>query len=104
VVLPASAGPAAIVRVAANEYQEAVKNGEPGMTRFCAEQAWVLFGPVAAPVVSRTNQHEAAISVADAGGAESGKAMLISLRGNAELVDRVLQRATWSLVSERAGQ
>jgi hypothetical protein len=96
---PGSPAAAAIIRVAANEYQEPVESGAPAATRFCPEQAWLLFGPIGAPAVSRTNQHEAAIAVTGAAGAGSGKAILISLRGNVELVDRVLQRANWALVT-----
>jgi hypothetical protein len=100
----ASDGPAAIVRVAANEYQERAENGAPAETRFCAEQAWVLFGSIAPPVVSRTSEHEAAIALTPAPGDGSGQVILISIRGNVELVDRVLQRANWALVAARAGQ
>ena len=99
---PGSAA-AAIIRVAANEYQAPGESGAPSTTRFCAEQAWLFFGPIGAPAVSRTNQHEAAIAVAGEAGAGWGKAILVSLRGNVELVDRVLQRANWALVSA-AGQ
>ena len=100
---PGSAGPAAVIRVAANEYQEPGESGAPAAARFCAEQAWLFFGPIGPPVVSRTNPHEAAIAVAGAAGAGAGKAILISLRGNVELVDRVLQRANWSLVPTPPG-
>ena len=102
-MFPGSSAAAAIIRVAANEYQEPGESGAPSATRFCPEQAWLLFGPIGAPAVSRTNQHEAAIAVTGPAGAGSGKAILISLRGNVELVDRVLQRANWALVSA-AGQ
>jgi hypothetical protein len=104
VASPGGAGPAAVVRVTANEYQEPGESGLPAATRFCPEQAWVFFGPIAAPAISRLDQHDAAIEVTGPPGAGSGKTILISLRGNVELVDRVLQRANWSAVSAAAGQ
>lgn len=100
---PASDGPVGIVRVAANEYREPDENGAPASTRFCAEQAWVLFGPIAPPVVSRTNDHEAAVALTRVP-ESSGDVILVTIRGNVELVDRVLQRASWALVAARAGQ
>jgi hypothetical protein len=99
---PGTDGPAAIVRVAANEYQEPGDGATPGTPRFCAEQAWVFVGPVAPPVVARTSERGATVSVARAPASGSGQVVMITIRGNVELVDRVLHRANWALL--RAGQ
>jgi hypothetical protein len=102
-VFPGAGRVTAIVRVAANEYDEPADATAPRQTRFCAEQAWVLFGPVARPVVSRTSEREAAVSVAAASGAGDGRVVVISMRGNVEMVDRVLQHADWVLLASRVG-
>jgi hypothetical protein len=94
-------GPTAIVRVTANEYDEPGDGTAPGQPRFCAEQAWVFFGPVTRPVVSRTNEREAAISVPGLPDGGDGRMVVISVRGNVEIVDRVLQRADWARFASR---
>ena len=99
--LPASAGPAVIVRVAANTYREPGTAGDPGLTRFCAEQAWVYFGALTTPVITRRSDDSAAVSVARAPGASRG--VVVSISGNAELVNRVLQQADWGSLKAHLG-
>jgi hypothetical protein len=53
-------------------------------------------------VVSRSGQNQAAIALESAG--QDAAAVVVSIRGNVELVDRVLQRANWSIVQSRAAQ
>lgn len=99
--VPASAGPAVIVRVAANTYREPGTAGDPGLTRFCAEQAWVYFGALTTPVITRRSDDSAAVSVARAPGASRG--VVVSISGNVELVNRVLQQADWGSLKAHLG-
>jgi hypothetical protein len=93
--LPASSGPAAVVRVASNVYREAAVGDEPGLARYCPGQAWVFFGAIDAPVVRRQDDGPVAVSVTRSGGSAT-RNLVIWITGNAELVDRVLQTADWS--------
>jgi len=102
-VFPGSGGPAAVVRVTAHEYQQAGDGTRPAATRFCAERAWLLFGPASRPVVSPTGPDEAVIAVDPAGGPTGAVATLVTVRGNVDLVDRVLQRADWAALKARLG-
>jgi hypothetical protein len=92
-------GAAAVVRVAANTYQEPAAAGAPAVTRFCPEQAWVFFGIAAPPLITATNDASATISAASAPGAARG--VMLSISGNAELVGRVLQQADWKAFGAR---
>jgi hypothetical protein len=78
-----SGGPSMVVRVPANTYQ---------VTHFCPEQAWVYFGAVTPPAIS-VGDASAAVSIDMAPGASRG--VVVSIGGNAELVNRVLQQADW---------
>jgi hypothetical protein len=102
-VLPASGGPAAIVRVASNVYRDAAIGDEPGLARYCPEQAWVFFGAVEAPAVRRQDDGAVALSVTRGTGGVAGRGLVLWITGNAGLVDRVLQDADWSRLRARAG-
>jgi hypothetical protein len=100
--LPASGGPAVIVRVAANTYREPGTAGDSEIIiRFCAEQAWVYFGALTTPVITRRSDDSAAVSVARAPGASRG--VVVSISGNVELVSRVLQQADWGSLKAHLG-
>jgi hypothetical protein len=98
---PPGAGPAFILRVAANTYLDAGTNDEPATVRFCPEQAWVFFGALRpAEIVSES---DSAVRVSVASAAPGGRGLVVTLSGNAELVDRVLQQADWALLRARLG-
>jgi hypothetical protein len=99
--LQPGAGPALIVRVAANTYFEAGTNGEPAAARFCPEQAWVFFGALRPAELARDSESAARVSVAGAANGTLG--LVVTLSGNAELVDRVLQQADWASLRARFG-
>lgn len=96
--MPASGGPAFVVRVAANTYREGGGTDDPGQARFCPEQAWVFFGTLRAPELTRGDENVVAVSV---GSTDASRGLVVSISGNAELVDRVLQQADWALLRAR---
>jgi hypothetical protein len=83
-----AAAEAAVIRVSAHEY------GEP--LRYCAEQAWLVFGP-ATPTISRVSPEEAGIDIVAT--EDEGDWVLVTVSGNAELVAQVLARAHWATVA-----
>jgi hypothetical protein len=99
--LPASGGPAFIVRVAANTYRDAGAPDAPGQTRFCPEQAWVFFGALRPADLTRAGETVVGISVGTA--AEASRGLVVAISGNVELVDRVLRQADWALLRARLG-
>lgn len=90
--LPAVAG-AAIVRVTANTYLEPATRELPATVRFCAEQAWLFFGATSAPAITVADEGSATVMVGPLPGTARG--VVVSIRGNAELVSRVLQQSDW---------
>jgi hypothetical protein len=91
--VPGIDGAPAVVRMAANASE----------THFYAEQAWVFFGAIEPPKVTQLSATRARVAVArrtDAGGAPI---VIVSLRGNAELVERVLRQADWHVLRARFG-
>lgn len=96
-VVPAVAG-AAVVRVTANTYQEAATADTPSLTRFCPEQVWIFFGVTAPPPIAST---DAAATISAAHAPEAGRAVVVSISGNAELVNRVLQQSDWAAFRAR---
>jgi hypothetical protein len=96
--LPAVAG-ASVVRVPANMYQEAATADSPALTRYCPEQAWIFFGIAEPPSIAFGDDSAATVSAAQAPGAARG--VVVSISGNAELVDRVLQQSDWTAFRTR---
>jgi hypothetical protein len=94
-------GPAFVLRVAANTFAEAAASDEPAATRFCPEQAWVFFGALRPAEMAREGESSVGMSVAATAGGGAG--LVVTLSGNAELVDRVLQQANWALLRARFG-
>jgi hypothetical protein len=93
VVVPVD-GPAAAVRMPANVYLERGPEGTAS-SRFCPEQAWVLFGALGTPAVHRIDAARVEVSV-PAGGAPGVRgAALVRVSGNPALVSRVLAEADW---------
>jgi hypothetical protein len=99
--LPASGGPAFIIRVAANTYRDAGTPDAPGQARFCPEQAWVFVGALRPADITRADETKAGISVGTA--VQASRGLVVSMSGNVELVDRVLRQADWSLLRARLG-
>lgn len=64
--------------------------------RFYASQALVFFS-ASKPVISELAPHVFTVRTTPAG----SDAIVVTLRGNAELVDDILQRADWSVISKR---
>lgn len=93
-VFPGSDGVAAVIRVAANEYDDR-RDGADALRRYCAEQAWVLLGSLTPRVDFRRDGSKAVLTI-PAPPAGAGRPVIVALRGNVELVDRVLQNATWA--------
>jgi hypothetical protein len=89
-----TAAGAAVVRVPANTYLEPATADTPSLTRFCPEQAWIFFGATAPPAIASTDESTATVEAAPAPG--TGRIIVISITGNAELVDRVLQQSDWA--------
>ena len=98
--VPATAGPVSIVRVAANTYLEAAATDDSSHARFCPEQAWVFLGAVRPAEITRVDESVAGISVAVTG---VSPGLVVSISGNAELVDRVVRQANWALLGARFG-
>jgi hypothetical protein len=92
---PAVDGPTAIVRLSANEYVSR-GDGADAVTRFCAEQAWVVFGGRMPSVEWRADASRAIVTTGREPPGGAGKVVIVALRGNVELVDRVLQTASWA--------
>lgn len=90
--LPPVAG-AAIVRVTANTYLEPATPDTPAALRFCPEQAWLFFGVTAAPAITFADEGSATVMAGPLPGTARG--VVVSIRGNAELVSRVLQQSDW---------
>lgn len=88
-----SVGGGAVVRVTAHTLQEPGAAGEPAVTHFSPEQAWVYFGVDAPPTIAIVDGISATVSATMASGAQRG--VVVSIRGNAELVERVLQQSDW---------
>ena len=86
------------VRVPANAYQEPESSGLPGMGRYCPEQAWVFFGPVGAPQITRREGADVEISTTSGGPPSVGRGTLVWISGNAALVEQVLMQADWSVL------
>jgi hypothetical protein len=101
VAASASSGPAFILRVAANAYRDAGASDDPGQARFCPEQAWVFFGELHPADITRTNETLVGISVGTT--VQAARGLVVSMRGNVELVERVLRQADWSLLRARLG-
>jgi hypothetical protein len=105
--MPASDGPAFVVRLAAHTYVQAATADEPAMPRFCPEQAWVLFGALDPPVVTREGDEAASVAIAPAGAPAAApggrRGLVVALSGNVELVDRVLRLADWAALAARFG-
>ena len=99
--LPASGGPAFIIRVAANTYRDAGTPDTPGQARFCPEQAWVFVGALRPADITRADETKVGISVGTA--VQASRGLVVSMSGNVELVDRVLRQADWSLLRARLG-
>jgi len=87
VVPPPDAGMAA-VRLSAHEY------GSP--LRYGVEQAWLVFGHATA-TISRISPEEAGLEIVSS--EEEGNWVLVTVSGNAELVEQVLTRARWAAVT-----
>jgi hypothetical protein len=102
-VLPGADGAAVVVRLPANTYREPDTGGEPGALRYCPEQAWVYIGRVDTPVIDRHGDL-VTIEVSRTAGDLESRPLVVWLSGNVELVDRVLQRASWSVLRALAGQ
>ncbi|MCC7124279.1 MAG: hypothetical protein IT178_05485 [Acidobacteria bacterium] len=77
---------APLVRVSAHEY------GSP--QRYAAEQAWVFVGVAQAPTAQRLSGDRASVAVTLP---EAQQWVLISVRGNAPLVRRIVADAQWSV-------
>lgn len=86
-------GDAIVVRLAAHTYQEPGLADGPSAIHFSPEQAWVYFGTQAPPTITFANDGSATIAVTMAPGAARG--VVVSISGNAGLVDRVLQQSNW---------
>lgn len=89
----AGSGEPIVVRVAAHTYQEPGVPGEPGMIHFSPEQAWVYFGVQAPLTIAAPDGAAATVSATMAPGAPRG--VVVSISGNAGLVDRVLRQSDW---------
>jgi hypothetical protein len=88
-----------VVRVAANAYQEPESSGLPGMGRYCPEQAWVFFGQVGTPVITRRAGADVDISMTESGEASSRRrGSVVWISGNAGLVEQVLMQADWAVL------
>ncbi|MEZ5286548.1 MAG: hypothetical protein R2712_17425 [Vicinamibacterales bacterium] len=98
---PAPPGAAAVVRVSGHVYLEDGPDGMPGSAHYCAEQAWVFVGTTAPAIASPSGTNAAALSAEPGSAGQAG--VVVSIRGNAELVQQVLDRADWTALAVRSG-
>ena len=88
-----------VVRVAANAYLEPESSGLPGMGHYSPEQAWVFFGPVGTPVITRRDGADVDIEMTAGGQPSQGRhGAVVMISGNAGLVEQVLTQADWSVL------
>jgi hypothetical protein len=96
--LPVS-GAIAAVNVPANVYRD----GRDAATneRFCAAETHVFFGAVAVPEVHKRSNIGFEMSAASAAPAAANagvRSVVVSLRGNPQLIDQIIKRADWTRV------
>jgi hypothetical protein len=87
----------ATIAVPANVYREG--RDAAVNERFCAPQTLVFFGGVTAPAVRKQSSvsfETTAASVANAAQTSRIRSLVLSLSGNAQLIDQVLKQADWS--------
>lgn len=95
-VMNGVAGATMVIRVPANIYKAAAEAGAPAEEHYCAEQAWLVFGDAGVAVISpRADgpQVDVTVPVAAAPGGRAG--MVVSISGNAALVEQALRQADW---------
>jgi hypothetical protein len=89
----------AVVRVAANAFEERQAGDLPGMAHYCPEQAWVVFGPAGQPLIQPRDGAETDVSFPGSTAATpSGRLIVVSISGNAALVEQVVRQADWSVL------
>jgi hypothetical protein len=100
---PSTAAPPAGAAVLVRAPQGVIKDASSSADRFHPAEAHLWFGPVQPPVVSRTSSDVFAVTVqASAPGAAGGaqvRSALVTLTGNAALIDQVLAQADWTVLA-----
>ena len=99
-ILAAAPGTSAVVRVPANTYVEDGPEGTPGTPRYGPEQAWVLVGGLEPRVRSDLPRPSSDVTVSVPPGAAG---VLVWIRGNADLVEKVVTEGQWSALLARIG-
>lgn len=95
-VMNGVAGATMVIRVPANIYKAAAEAGAPAEEHYCAEQAWLVFGDAGVAVISpRADgpQVDVTVPVAAASGGRAG--IVVSISGNAALLEQALRQADW---------
>ena len=87
------------ISVPPNVYREG-RDAGPN-EHFCAAETHVFFGALAAPQVQRRSDVSFEVTAAASSAAAAGagiQSVVVSLRGNAQLIDQIVRQADWSRV------